>query len=977
MKVVIAEKPSVAREIAEVLGATSKEDGYLSGNGYKVTWAYGHLIGLVQAKEYGWEKWDKTLLPMIPEKFKTAPIADDVKKQLKVISRLFKEADMIINATDAGREGELIFRYIYEYLQQRDKINTPFSRLWISSLTDKAIKDGFADIRHGKDYDNVSDAAKARSQADWLIGINATVATTLNVGHGTGVWSVGRVQTPTLAMICQRFIANRDFVPTPFFTLQAVVDKNGKRFKADNTVRYEKKEDADNAIVRIKDSDTMQVFKLETKEARQGAPLLYDLTTLQKEANSRFSYSADKTLDIAQSLYEKKLTTYPRTGSRYIPDDVYDLLPGLIANAESYPRFSQYAKSLRGKQLGKISVNAAKVTDHHALLPTEKQPDQNDLARLSKEEINIYEMIVGRMLETVSPSCIKDVTTVTLVVPGNENLPFTAKGFIVRQAGWRGVMNLQEEKKEDDDEADLPPLTQGELLKLVSVNVLSKETKAPALLTENTLLGMMEVAGKELENEDEREAMKDIGLGTPATRAAIIENLISKRYVIREKKNLLPTEKGLALYEVVKDMKISNAEVTGNWEKKLNLICEGKMKVYEFNKEIISYTHEITNELVNTKIDTANVKIPGQTNCLCPKCKTQRIRFSSKGFAYCPDKECKFIISTTVFGKKLDERTIIKLLSQGETNVIKGFKSKSGKKFDCALTLSPEYKVTLLVTGQGQQSVFSGKCPVCSAETLEINDAKLWCPSCKFVVWRDKGGHVLSGEELHKLISDRSTDLLTGLVSKKGTVYSAYVILDDENKPVLKFPEPEKSDKVCPKCKTLGNMTDNGKAITCSCGFKIWKSFSGHTFTDEQIDKLFTGETVKLTGLISKKGTKYDADVSMDTEGKVGFVNQDDTVNGSHSSPSSSMEGSCPKCGKSGTLSRNGRKISCICGFVFWTEAYKHVLTENEIRLILNKRKTDIIKFVSSKTGKPYNAYLKLKADCSGLELIFADTKKK
>lgn len=973
MKVVIAEKPSVAREIAAVLGANTKENGCLSGNGYKVTWAYGHLIGLVQAKEYGWDKWDKALLPMIPEKFKTAPIGNDVKAQLKIISDLFKQADMIINATDAGREGELIFRYIYEYLQERDGIHTPFSRLWISSLTDKAIKEGFADIRPGCDFDRVADAAKARSHADWLVGINATVATTLNVGHGTGVWSVGRVQTPTLAMICRRFIANRDFVPTPYYMLQIVVDKEGKQFKANHATKFEKKEDAETAINTIRKFREMQVLNVETKPSRQLPPLLYDLTTLQKEANSRFSYSADKTLEIAQSLYEKKLTSYPRTGSRYIPDDVYDLLPALIANAETYPRFSEYAKGLRNARLGKVSVNATKVTDHHALLPTEKCPTQAELDKLSKEERNIYEMILGRMLETVSEPCLKDVTTVTLIAPGHNELPFTAKGYIVRQAGWRAVMNLKEEKKEDEEEADLPPLSQGDLLALIASDVLSKQTKAPALLTENTLLGMMEVAGKELEDEEQREAMKEIGLGTPATRAAIIENLIAKGYVLREKKNLIPTEKGMALFEVVKDMRISNAEVTGSWEKKLNLICEGKTKVDEFNKEILDYTREITKELVSSSINTAGIKIPGQTNCPCPKCQKQHVKFSTKGYAYCPDKECKFIIPTTVFGKKLDERTIIKLITQGETKTIKGFKSKSGKKFDCAIKLSPDYKIVLALPDQGENRTFNGICPACGKETLQINDAKLWCGSCAFTVWRDKGGDVLTNEELQKLIIDKTTDIITGLTSQKGKTYDAYVILDKELKAVLKFPEARTTDRVCPVCKIQGCMTDNGKKLECSCSFTFWKSFCGHEFTDAEIETLFEYKSLQLFGLRKKSGQPFDAEVKLDNEGKLVFANSESSNKGNF--PTTPVNHACPKCGKTDSLNKNGKKITCSCGFSMWLEHCKHVLTEKEIETILNKQKTPFISGLIGKTGKPFKARLFLKKDLSGIDMEFEKKK--
>lgn len=970
MKVVIAEKPSVAHEIAAVLGANSKGNGYLSGNGYKVTWAYGHLIGLVNAKAYGWEKWDKANLPMIPKKFQTAPVADDVKAQLKILSGLFKEADLIINATDAGREGELIFRYIYEYLQERDHINTPFYRLWISSLTDKAIRDGFNEIRPGNEYNRVADAAKARSEADWLIGINATVATTLNVGNGTGVWSVGRVQTPTLAMICKRFIENRDFVPTPYFTLQVLADKDGKQFKASNSTRFDRKEEADQAIAAIKESKQIQVIRIETKPFRQMPPLLYDLTTLQKEANSRFSYSADKTLEVAQSLYEKKLTTYPRTGSRYIPDDVYDLLPELIANTESHPRFGAYAAVLRGCNLGRGSVNAAKVTDHHALLPTEKHPTPAELDRLTREETNIYEMIIGRMLESVSEPCLKDVTTVTLAVHGQEELPFSARGYIIRQAGWRSVLNLKEEKKDDEEDADLPPMTQGDMLHLVSADVLSKQTKAPALLTENTLLGMMEVAGKELENEEEREAMKEIGLGTPATRASIIENLIGKMYVTREKKNLIPTEKGLALYRVVKDMKISNAVVTGEWERKLNLICDGKMDATDFNRDIITYTHEITAELVNTAIDTSNIRMPGQTNCPCPKCRKQNVRFSPKGFVYCPDKECRFIIPTTVCGKKLDERTVITLLAKGETKVIKGLKSKTGKKFDCALKLSPEFKVALALPDRGETREFQGTCPVCGKDTLRMNDANLWCASCTtFSVWRQKCGHTLTVEELHRLVTERMTGLITDFVSQKGKAFSAYIALDESNKDTFRYEDKSvDTEFTCPKCRTKGNMKDNGFKLTCSCGYAIFRTYRGHQFTEAELSTLFAGNTLNINDLTRKDGSSYESDVRLDSEGVPELTGKEK----GGSNPTVPYEHACPKCGSKDTLRRNGKKLSCSCGFSLWTDVHGHRLTDKEINTLLDMKKTGLITdFISEKKKSTYSARLSLDKNFNKIRMEF------
>lgn len=960
MKVVIAEKPSVAREIAAVLGATTKKDGYLEGNGYQVTWAFGHLVGLVDAKVYGWTTWAKENLPMIPEKFQVAPLnRDGISHQLAIIAKLFKTADRIIVATDAGREGELIFRYIYSYLKDTKGVRTPFDRLWISSLTDKAIKEGFDQLKPGSDYDHVYEAAKARSEADWLVGINATIATTLNIGNKKGVWSIGRVQTPTLAMICKRYIANRDFVPTPYYILQVTAEKV-TRFASYNSKRYENRDEAKAVLDVVCQSDTVLVKKIERKEERQTPPLLYDLTSLQKEANSRHAFTAEKTLDIAQSLYEKKLTTYPRTGSRYIPDDVYELLPGLIRNVEALPDgfdmlkpLKHAAEKLRGKVLGKVSVNAAKVTDHHALLPTEKVASRTDLEALSRDELAIYVMIVGRMLETVFEPCIKNVTTVTLVSPTAEDIPFVAKGFIIKQAGWRSVLGVKEDRKEGEFAGPLPDIHENEMIKLADGFVVSKQTKAPAILTENTLLGMMEVAGKELDDEEMRESMKDVGIGTPATRAAIIETLLKREYIIREKKSLLPTEKGLALYEVVKDMRISNVEVTGSWEAKLNRICEGKLQVGQFNDEIVAYTREVTAELSSCKIDTSALREAGATNCPCPKCKSHNLKFSPKGYLFCTDRNCGFIISMTILGKKIDERTAIDLAVKGRTKLIKGFKSSTGKVFDAPLVLREDFKVGFDLPERGATLDYAGTCPKCKQEGLKANNGKVWCDACQFTLWRSVSNHVLSDEEIKSLLESGHTGVITDFVSKLKKPFTASLVLDKDFKLCFSFPERTDTpfEGVCPQC-GKASLRRTPKAISCKtdgCHFSMWLEVGGHSLTDNEIKALMdTGKTEVIKGFVNKEKKRFDAFLQFDNNHKVvyGFP---------------AFAGTCPKCGKS-SLKRSSKSVSCTsdgCDFTLWTEHRGHTLTDEEITQLLTSRKTGLISF-KSKDGKSYKAYLSL-----------------
>lgn len=694
MITIIAEKPSVAGEIAKIVQAKTRKDGYYEGNNYTVTWAYGHLIGLADATAYGYEgSWKDITLPIIPDEFKITPIESAkketnilYKKQIKTICSLFKKADKIIVATDAGREGELIFRYIYEYLTRKDKFTVPFVRLWISSLTDKAIKDGLNNLKSGEEYNNLYAAAKARSEADWLIGINATRATTI-VANDRSVWSVGRVQTPTLCMICKRYLENKQFKPTPYYTVNCKTKKTGIEFIAENDTKFNNKEEAEKIANQLKEASCLVVKDVIKKPSIILPPLLYDLTTIQKEANSKFGLSADTTLKICQSLYEKKLTTYPRTGSRYIPDDVYITLPYLIKNAESYPRFANYARSLRDKPLSMGSVNANKVTDHHALLPTENIPTEGQMTELERK---IYELIVGRMLEAVSPKEEKDITTITLYADKKEDFLFIAKGSVVRIAGWKAVMNDIDAKDEGENDK-LPLVIKGEQLPLLDVLLCDKKTKAPPILTENSLLALMETAGKELEDEKQREALKNIGLGTPATRAETIEKLIRINYVVREKKSLIPTEKGLALYEMIKNKEVANVEMTGRWENVLNLIADGKVDVKQFNEEIRKYTQKCTGELLGSNIAATKNKInTQQIEMVCPKCKG--VFIVTDKICKCKNENCGFFFWRVVCQRTLTEKDIEDILTHGCTRGKVKLKKKSGKMFEAKLILKDDGK---------------------------------------------------------------------------------------------------------------------------------------------------------------------------------------------------------------------------------------------------------------------------------------------
>ena len=687
MKVIIAEKPSVARDIAAIVGANNRKDGYLEGNEHCVTWAFGHLIGLAMPEQYGITGFQRENLPILPAEFKLIPrqVKDGkeykndpgVMKQLKVIKELFGKCDRIIVATDAGREGELIFRLIYNYLE----CNKAFDRLWISSLTDKAIREGLQNLRPGSEYDNLYLSAKARSQADWVVGMNASQA--LSISAASGVWSLGRVQTPTLAMICSRYLENKDFKPQTYFQLKLHTSKDATRFAAISTERYDARQDADTILERIHSAESVSVLNVETKQANQEPPLLYDLTSLQKEANRRHSFSADKTLSVAQSLYEAKLISYPRTGSRYISDDVFAEMPALIGQLSGYAPFGSYAKSLSGQILNKRSVNDKKVTDHHALIITENIPGD-----ISADQRIIYDMIAARMLEAFSGKCTKENTIVSLDASG---VGFTVKGSVILVPGWRAVLNAPDEEKGEDDVLALPTLSTGDRLPINGADLLEKQTKSRPLHTEASLLSAMETCGKELTDEAEREAIKESGIGTPATRASIIETLFSREYIVREKKSLIPTNKGLVVYLAVQDKKIADVSMTGEWESALNKISVGEMDADTFHRGIEVYAAQITAELLETKIEGVNKR----ESCTCPKCKSGQVMLYQK-VAKCSDEDCGLVVFRNKSGKDLTDGQIKDLLTKGKTGVIKGFKSKADKPFDAAVAFDGDYKVTFV-----------------------------------------------------------------------------------------------------------------------------------------------------------------------------------------------------------------------------------------------------------------------------------------
>jgi len=678
MKAVIAEKPSVAREIAALLGATEKKDGYLTGNGYQVTWAFGHLVGLAMPEDYGLSGFQKEALPILPNPFlltvrkvrkDKAYVPDSgAVKQLKIIEQVISRSDSIIVATDAGREGELIFRYIYEYL----KCSKPFQRLWISSLTEKAIKQGFDNLKAGRDFDGLYQAGQGRSQADWLVGINASQALSI---AGRGVYSLGRVQTPTLALICKRYLENKNFNVKKYWQIQLGHRKEFVDFKSLSKTKWEEKKLAEDTLKSVGRAGTATVTAVENKTVSEQPPLLFDLTGLQKEANKRLFLTAEETLNIAQSLYEKKLITYPRTGSKYIPEDIWAEIPALVRSLEARSSYKEAVGKLKWGRFNKRIVNDVKVTDHHGLLITETvQPT------LPLNEQAIYDMIALRLLEALSKACSKEITDITLQAL---HYDFTLKGCKILESGWRGIKgNFKEEDGEPVQE--LPDLKVGDELKIKEASVLEKKTKPPVLYTEAGLLSSMENAGKEIANEDERKALQGIGIGTPATRAAIIETLFKRDYIKREKKSLIPTEKGLQVYEIVKDKRIADVAMTAEWEMALQKIENNEADATDFHQSMKAYASSVTQELLSISIAGQN-----QPELTCPKCQAHRLLIRDK-IVKCPDGACNWFQFRNVCGVRLSLAEIENLVNKRKTNLIKGMKSKAGKKFDAYIILKDD-----------------------------------------------------------------------------------------------------------------------------------------------------------------------------------------------------------------------------------------------------------------------------------------------
>lgn len=888
MKVVLAEKPSVGKAIASVLGAKASKDGYMEGNGYIVTWAFGHLVGLAPPDLYlGHKEWKKEDLPIIPDEFVYLPILSDpgVKKQYNTIKRLFlaPETEHVICATDAGREGEAIFRYIYDTTGCKKKVK----RLWISSLTEKAIKDGFSQLREGEEFDDLYDSAKARAEADWLVGDNATRALTLAV-HNNQVLSVGRVQTPTLGMVCARYLENKNFTPVPYFVVKAGLQYDGKDFFGIYPQQYDNEESA--KLFASKIPGTLTVKEKVTAEVKEKAPLPYDITSIQADANKKLKFKAQKTLDIVQALYEAKKVTYPRTGSRYLGEDMIDVVSESVSNLSHLNYTNTFGKCLDmiRENMNKACFNSSKLTDHHAIIPTFENvsDDPNDFPNgkgYSADDCRqIYKMITKQLVMALMPVCLKDKVSYTFDEVDSQKL--TISGSTIKSIGWRLLHESADSDEDKEEEQKLPDLENGNVCTLESKDVLRKETKRPPLLTEATLLKIMESAGKLIEDDKElSKAIKDCGIGTPATRAAVIEKLFARKYIASEKNSLVPTESGLQLYEILKDHSICNVTLTGEWERKLNMMADGQFSKSDFGMEIEEYTRKLTSELL--AVNAGAISSSSESIGNCPVCgktlKTYNNICFCSGWKKDDESSCQFKFFNEVSGKKLSDKMIKTLLAGGTTEKVKGFKKKDGTTFEAALKFDENFKMKFVLPEKKELDI---SCPMCG-KPLKEGEKSYYCSNyskddsgCKFGISKEKGGVKISIAELKELLTEHQTKKSREFVSKEGKKFTAKLQLKDFKVEYLFEERMQKETALkCPACG--GKIIENDKSFACekhdyndksSCQFSIWKTVAGRKLKIKELNQLITfGTTDKLDGFVSSKsGKEFSAKLKL-VDGKI------------------------------------------------------------------------------------------------------------
>ena len=752
MKVCIAEKPSVAREIAKILGANTKRDGYFEGNGYAVTYTFGHLCTLWEPDDYKphWKRWDLNSLPMLPEKFRIKVNKNaGIKKQFGIIKNLFDKATLVINCGDAGQEGELIQRWVVQEAGYRGEMK----RLWISSLTEEALKEGFDDLKPSDAYDQLFYAGFSRAIGDWLLGMNATRLYTLKYGKEGQVLSVGRVQTPTLAMVVNRYKSIINFKPMPYWELQTMYRETLFRFEEG---RFLEKEEGLQFAEKSKLSE-FEVVDVEKKNGREYAPKLFDLTSLQVYCNTKFGYTAEETLNIAQKLYEQKLITYPRVDTTFLPNDLFPKVQGILSKLSKYGNLTTQLLSKKLKKSSKV-FNDKKVTDHHAIIPTGIE------MTLSVTQEKVYDIITRRFIAAFYPDC---QVAHTLVQGKAGDILFKTGGKQITLLGWREVFN-QADDELDQEKSVLPDFSIGEK-GAHEPSFLEKETKPPNQFTEGSLLRSMESAGKDIDDDEMRDMLKENGIGRPSTRASIIETLFRRNYIVRNKKQILPTATGIDLIDTIQNSLLKSAELTGQWEKKLKEIEKGEYHAGAFIREmkqmVDHLVYEVRSEKANRPLfrpsNTDLPELPSKSKasktivgCDCPKCKQGKLLRGSQAFGCNRFKEgCDFVLPFRFMEKKVPEKQYLRVLEKGMSLNLKGFRQHD-KPMEGSLSFSETFNLVLneKPVKKDTKSMTMRNCPKCKTGSVIKGTKAYGCShyaqGCDFVFPFELIRQIAQGEAL-------------------------------------------------------------------------------------------------------------------------------------------------------------------------------------------------------------------------------------
>lgn len=766
MKVCIAEKPSVAKELAHILGANIRRDGYFEGNGYQVTWTFGHLCTLKEPNDYTdrWKAWNIYQLPMIPEKFGIKLIENEgVKKQFATIEKLMSTAEEVINCGDAGQEGELIQRWV----MSKAKCTAPLKRLWISSLTEEAIREGFSNLQPGKKFDNLYAAGSARAIGDWLLGMNATRLYTLKYGQNRQVLSIGRVQTPTLALIVNRQKEIDAFKPEPYFEIKTIY--RDATFSAASG-RFQNREDAAQVLEEISQFEFI-IGKIETKNSVEQPLRLFDLTSLQVDCNRKFNMGAEDTLKTIQSLYEKKLTTYPRVDTTYLSEDIYPKVPGILKNLKGYETLTEPLLQEKIRKSNKVFDNA-KITDHHAIIPTGQHRID-----LTTQEKQVFDMVAKRFISVFYPDC-KVANTMVEAKAGPHD--FKATGKQILSPGWRTVY-MNEKNPVQSDENLLPIFVTGEHGPH-EPGLLEKQTQPPKYHTEATLLRAMETAGKSVDDEELRELMKDNGIGRPSTRANIIETLFRRKYMKKDGKKLVATSTGIDLIDSIENELLKSAELTGLWEKKLRLIELGQYDVTVFMDEMKQMVSEVVDQVKRSprKVFTLAPEEPNvpakkvktaptePTETTCPSCKMGILKKGKNAWGCSDWKEgCHFIIPFEYMGKKLTDSQIKRLAEKGKTALIKGFR-QDNENLDGFLELTTDFKI-----GFAEAVPEKLVCPSCKIGEIVKGNTAWGCTNfrggCKLRIPFELQGNKLTESQVSQLVLKGQTRPFTCIAGTQKT----------------------------------------------------------------------------------------------------------------------------------------------------------------------------------------------------------------